>query len=463
MGLFNAKKTKPKKTKLNKSEIQREEVLTKIRSGDLSDLRSYGHDKEIVLEAIRNSTEDISGDIAIFLQNSDEEVVSAFLDRGWLKPWSYYDETIQNNPYILEKYLNQGGILNEAEVNESFFLNDKTFALLAFKNPGVKEDLRERIIERFNDDFDVALEGVSTSGKYYTLLSDALKNQYGILASAVKTYPGAIFSANKMWLSDVRIVKILFRIVLEKLQVDTNFTIKSALSILLYVGDFAKDPEIIQLRKNIIIQIISKQPDTIIHFGSIIQNDPQILTVFLNYGGDYRKLSYLRVETLNNNMRLALEFIKKGGRDIFEDLDLSLRNNPQIAYEAIQIDKSCIHLVTDEFTLAFLLKKDDSLRQIMDSEVFKRVDAFILNEDREDFYAKIKENAFIQKKQQEQLSRLQTAITNEQVYQRNRDVLTRQEQLILEQKEEIENLKRQLAELTGKAMEDEPQEKGKAL
>lgn len=454
MDLFNTKKSK--KDKLEK---KRQEVLQKVKNGDMSGLKDYGHDKEIVLEAIQNSKENIVNDIALFLQNGDEDVVIALLNKGWGKDWAYYDEKIQNNPHILEIYLSHGGSLENAQINENLFLNNKALALLSFKIPEVKEDLRKRIVERFNDDFDVALEGMSDSGKYFVLLNGALKNQYGIIVHAVKTYPATIFNVDKMWLSDVRVVKTLLKSLLAKLQVDRTYSEKEALSIFLLLGDSAKDSEICQLKKDIIVQIISRQPDSIVHFDSTIQNDPQILEIFLNYGGNYRNLSLLKVETLNNNFKLALEFVKKGGRDIFEDLDLSLKNNSQIAYQAIQMDKSCIHLVTDRLTLVSLLKKDPSLRQIMKPEVFKEVNALLFKEREEEFRKIKEENEVTQNRQQQEKEALTRAIQNETTYLENWKMLEDQRKIIEAQGKEIDALKNMLSSLI--KSEDEALQSGK--
>lgn len=457
--LFNIKKAKIKKTKEDKLEEKRQEVLQKVKNGDMSGLKDYGHDKEIVLEAIQNSQENIVSDIALFLQNGDEDVVTALLNRGWGKDWAYYDEEIQNNPRILEIYLSHGGSLENAQINENLFLNDKALALLSFKIPKITEDLRKRIVERFNDDFDVALEGMIDSGKYFFLLNDALKNQYGIIVHAVKTYPAAIFNVNEMWLSDVRVVKTLLKSLLAKLQVDRTYSEKEALSIFLLLGDSAKDPEICQLKKDIIIQIILRQPDSIVHFDSTIQNDPQILEIFLNYGGDYRKLSLLKVETLNHNFKLALEFVKKGGKDIFEDLDLSLQNNPQIAYQAIQMDKSCIHLVTDRLALVSLLKKDPTLRQIMKPEVFKEVNVLLFKEREEEFRKIEEENEATQNRQQQEKEALTRAIQNETAYLENWKMLEEQKKIIDEQNKEIAALKNMLSSLI--KSQDEALQSGK--
>ncbi len=407
MGLFNKKKTKE-----DKLEAKRNEVLQKVKNGDMSGLEEYSYDKEIVLEAILNSKENITGTIALFLQNGDEDVVVALLDRGWGRDWSYYDEKIQNNPNILEIYLRHGGSLKNATINEDLFLNHKSLALLSFKIPQVSEDLRKRIVEKFNDDFDVALEAVSDSGKYFSLLSATLKSQYGIIIQAVRTYPSIIFEVDKIWMSDARVVKTLLKSLLAKLQVEKAFLLKEALSILLFVGNSAKEPEI-----------------------------------YLNYGGDYRKLSLLKVETLNQNMNLALEFVKRGGKDIYEDLDPSLKNNLEIAYQAIQIDRSCIHLVTDKLILVSLLKKDPSLRQIMKPEVFKEVNALLCKENQDDFNKEVLKNESIQKQQAEEIASLKTAILNEQIYNQQSALLKKQESIIAKQAEEIAQLKEMLSNL----------------
>lgn len=442
MGLFNKKKAKE-----DKLEAKRNEALQKVKNGDMSGLEEYSYDKEIVLEAILHSKENITGTIALFLQNGDEDVVVALLDRGWGRDWSYYDEKIQNNPNILEIYLRHGGSLKNATINEDLFLNHKSLALLSFKIPQVSEDLRKRIVEKFNDDFDVALEAVSDSGKYFSLLSATLKSQYGIIIQAVRTYPSIIFEVDKIWMSDARVVKTLLKSLLAKLQVEKAFLLKEALSILLFVGNSAKEPEISQLKKDILIQMISRQPDIIIQFDHVIQNDPQILQIYLNYGGDYRKLSLLKVETLNQNMNLALEFVKRGGKDIYEDLDPSLKNNLEIAYQAIQIDRSCIHLVTDKLILVSLLKKDPSLRQIMKPEVFKEVNALLCKENQDDFNKEVLKNESIQKQQAEEIASLKTAILNEQIYNQQSALLKKQESIIAKQAEEIAQLKEMLSNL----------------
>ena len=80
MGLFNLEKKKQEKLK-----AQRDKALQEVKAGNLENLKKYGHDKEIVLEAIQNSKENITSEIALFLQNGDEDVVCALLDRGWGK------------------------------------------------------------------------------------------------------------------------------------------------------------------------------------------------------------------------------------------------------------------------------------------------------------------------------------------------------------------------------------------
>lgn len=442
MGLFNLEKRKQ-----NKLNAKRFEALQKVRAGNLENLKEYGHDKEIVLEAIQNSKENIASEIALFLQNGDEDVVCALLDRGWGKTWDCYDEKIQNNPQILEKYLNQGGTLNKESINETLFLNHKSLALLSFKIPQIEEELRKSIVEKFNDDFDVALEGVRFSGEYICLLNEELRNQYGILTSAIKTYPEAIFLVDKTWVSDVRVVKNLLKGILGKLQTDATYPLKRIVEVLAFIGNYAKDPEILQLKKEIITQMIKKQPGNIVFFGIEIQNDPEMLMLFLNQGGNYQNLSLLKEETLNHNPNLALEFVKRGGKDIFEGLDSSLQNNFQIASAAVQMDKSCVGLITDKRVLMNLLKKDRSLQQFIKPELFNEVDALLFENEKADFDAEIEENRSLQQKQQEELETLRNMVINEQVAQERRKELEYQKEVIAKQQAEIAALKEMLNRL----------------
>lgn len=446
MGLFNAKEKKQKQLEMN-----REEVLQKIKKGDMSELRQYGHDKEIVLEAIQNSTENITEDIALFLQNSDEDVVCALLERGWGKSWSQYDEKIQNNPYILEIYLTHGGSLKSGEIIEPFFLYYKSLALLSFKIPEMLEDLRVKIVSQFDNDIDVGKEAVCYRGEYIEFLSDEVKNQYVVISNAIKTYPRAIFSVDKMWVSDVRIVETLLKTILSRVQVDTNYPLNEVINILLFIGESAKSPEITKLKNDIIVQVISRDPNSIICFDATVQNNPQILEIFLNYGGDYHKLTHIKIETLNNNINLAIEFVKRGGKDIFEDLNSSLQNNFKVASAAIQKDKSCACLVTDILVLRDLLKLDPSIRQFMDPEVFDKTDALMFEEDKEQFSMKTSENDSIQKSQQEELKYLKNAVENEKLYQERSKKLIEQEETITKQQAEIEFLKQELARLRGES------------
>ncbi len=463
MGLFNLEKKKQEKLK-----AQRDKALQEVKAGNLENLKKYGHDKEIVLEAIQNSKENITSEIALFLQNGDEDVVCALLDRGWGKTWDCYDEKIQNNPQILEKYLKQGGTLNKETIketiNESLFLNHKSLALLSFKIPQIEEELRRRIVEAFNDDFDVALEGVGFSGEYICLLNEKLRNQYGILASAVKTYPDAIFLVDKTWVSDVRVVKNLLKGILGKLQTDRTYLLKRAVEVLAFIGNYAKDPEIIQLKKEITIQMITMQPDSIVFFGNDIQNNPEMLMLFLNQGGNYKNLSLLKKETLNYNPNLALEFVKRGGKDIFEDLDPSLRNNFQIASVAIQLDKSCARFITDKMVLMNLLKQDHSLQQFIEPELFNEVDALLFENEKADFDEEIQKNDLIQEKQKEELEKLKTMVANEQAARERRQELEAQKETIAKQQAEIAALKEMLNSLMNPPeQKDAEKESGKKL
>ncbi len=460
--LFWDSSSKKKKKKEEERQKQREEVLSNIKEGDLSQLKDYGYDKEIVLEAISHSTEDISSDIALFLQNGDKDVALALIDRGWIKSWDCYSEQLQTDPMFLNAYIKKGGNVKDVRIGVEFFLNDRELALLSFQLPNLLSQTRRQIIEKYNDDYQIGLEGVQYCGEYFELLSDRLQHEYGIIKMAIKKRPLIILKLDKIWMRDNRIVEALLRSILEKMEEDPNYSLEDAISILLFIGNSAQTPEIHELKREVALHIISRSPNSLSRFDESVQNDPQVLMTYLQYGGkvDSAILPLLKIGTLNANKGLALEFIRKAGKYIFEDLDVVLQNHLQIAREAVKKDPLCIQCVTNKETLKTLLKEIPTLRQFIDPQIFKEIAGEIYQDEKEILKKESDENNIIVKKQQKELDELRSVLENELIYQEKRSELEEQSRVIEEQQREIDALKRQLALLRGEPIINLNLEKG---
>lgn len=285
------------------------------------------NDRNIILNAIDNTDDEERG----CRSDYDETQAFCLASASLQADRSFVLDAVKINGSVLqfvnEIFLNDYEIIYEAVKNTAKalayvsdkFRNKREIILAAASNhDGLDSDALEYANPEFCNDREIILKSILSGKHTLAYASDNIKDDYEIVLAAVKNWPQEFIYASENLRNNREILTEVFQS--EMLCTET---------ILAYLNDALRDD------RQIVLAAIKHDPSDLIYVSERLRRDPEIISAARDHEDEYVYVTHLINNELCNDRDVALNAIANNQYSL-EMLSDDLRDNKEIVMAAVK-------------------------------------------------------------------------------------------------------------------------------